>query len=95
MNISNLPTPKDDEYITFTETVSESETQQEQEDSLNESEWDQILKDVMEKGYVIDKDGNKQELPDELKHKIQLLQVVEKQEEQRIKDEVGNFKRNK
>jgi len=25
LNLKNLPTPKDDEYITFTETVSESE----------------------------------------------------------------------
>lgn len=24
LNLNNLPTPKDDEYITFTETVSES-----------------------------------------------------------------------
>jgi len=37
-----------------------------------------ILKDVLAKGYVIDKDGNKQELPPELKQKIHLLQVVEK-----------------
>jgi len=60
LNLTNLPTPKDDEYITFTETVSEnSDNISEQEDSLNESQWDQILKDVMEKGYVIDKDGNK------------------------------------
>ena len=36
-----------------------------------------ILKDVLAKGYVIDKDGNKQELPPELKQKIHLLQVVE------------------
>ena len=62
MDLTNLPTPKDDEYITFTETVSENsddDNQTEQEDSLNESQWDKILKDVMEKGYVIDKDGNK------------------------------------
>jgi len=25
LNLDNLPTPKDDEYITFTETVSESD----------------------------------------------------------------------
>jgi len=62
LDLTNLPTPKDDEYITFTETVSENsddDNQTEQEDSLNESQWDKILKDVMEKGYVIDKDGNK------------------------------------
>ena len=39
----------------------------------------------MEKGYVIDKDGNKYELPPELKHKIELLHAVEKQEEENIK----------
>lgn len=41
LNLANLPTPKDDEYITFTETVSEShEPTNQEEDSLNESEWD-------------------------------------------------------
>ena len=43
LNLTNLPTPKDDEYITFTETVSENsddDNQTEQEDSLNESQWD-------------------------------------------------------
>ena len=38
LNLTNLPTPKDDEYITFTETVSEnSDEPSQQEDSLNES----------------------------------------------------------
>ena len=43
LNLANLPTPKDDEYITFTETVTESEANGMsggEEDSLNESQWD-------------------------------------------------------
>ncbi len=37
LNLTNLPTPKDDEYITFTETISENSDNPSEEDSLNES----------------------------------------------------------
>ena len=44
---------------------------------MNDSDWEDVIQQVMEKGHFVDKNGVKQELPPELLEKIKKLQEAE------------------
>ena len=64
--------------MTFTETDIEESII-----TMNDPEWEQVIEQVLEKGYFVDASGKRQDLPPELLKKIYQLQEIEDEEKER------------